>query len=195
MGKAERGVVLLLVGVAVLGHAVRRWTGPQGRPGEALLLSGAASPEAQRRRAVAEARPLAQGETLDPDRATAADLARLPGIGMRLAKDIVAERDFRGSFGYPEALTRVSGIGPATVRRLEPFLRFSAPRLAPERLDLNAAGQAELERLPGIGPAKARAILAYRQTNGPFADPDDLSRVPGVGRRLAERLAPLVRVR
>jgi len=196
MGNAERGVVLLLVGVAVLGHAVRRWAGPVDKPGEALLLTGAAgAPEAQRRRAVVESRPLAEGETIDPDLATAVELARLPGVGMRLAKQIVADRAVRGPFGHPEALSRVPGIGPATVRRLEPFLRFSAPRRAPERLDLNAADQAELERLPGIGAVKARAILAYRQANGPFADPADLARVPGIGGALATRLAPLVRVR
>jgi competence protein ComEA len=54
---------------------------------------------------------------------------------------------------------------------------------------------ADLERLPGVGPSRARAILAYRDKNGPFADPLELARVPGIGARTARRLAQLVRIR
>jgi len=62
------------------------------------------------------------------------------------------------------------------------------------RIDLNAASQAELETLPGVGPARAQAIIAERETR-PFRVPGDLRRVPGIGEATFQRLAPLVAVR
>ena len=61
---------------------------------------------------------------------------------------------------------------------------------AGELLDLNTASQAALEGLPGIGPAKARDIIAHR----PYTSVDDLLRVPGFGPATLERLRPHVRV-
>src|SRR5512145_3178011 len=47
---------------------------------------------------------------------------------------------------------------------------------------LNAAGEAELERVPGLGPVRARAIAAERARGGDFASLDALAeRVPGIG--------------
>ena len=66
--------------------------------------------------------------------------------------------------------------------------------LADGRIDLNAASQAELETLPGVGPARAQAIIAERETR-PFRAPGDLRRVPGIGEATFQRLAPLVAVR
>lgn len=57
-----------------------------------------------------------------------------------------------------------------------------------ERISLNSAGAAELERLPGVGPAIAARIMAHR----PFARINDLTRVPGIGSATLERLRPLV---
>ncbi len=60
----------------------------------------------------------------------------------------------------------------------------------PPCVDLNAAGRDELvSSLPGIGPALADRIIAFREGNGPFSDPTDLARVPGIGPRRAERLS------
>lgn len=179
------------------GQALRLTLDRGTAPGESFLLPAQRAELAAHRAASTMAgRPLAPGETLDPDRAPATELARLPGIGMRLAKEMVSDRELRGPFGAPDGLLRVDGIGPATVRRLEPFLRFEGPRPAPAPgANLNTMTQAELERLPGVGPSRARAILAYRDRNGPFADPLELDRVPGIGLRLARRLAGLVTVR
>jgi competence ComEA-like helix-hairpin-helix protein len=58
---------------------------------------------------------------LDLNRATAADLARLPGVGTALASRIVADRERAGPFESPEALRRVLGVGPrklAAIRAL-----------------------------------------------------------------------------
>lgn len=199
MSRAERGVILTLLGLAVAGHLVRLVAGglPGSAPG-AVGIPGAAPDSQLARHQAAAARAataLHPGETIDPDRAPVEELARLPGIGMALAKEIVADRELRGSFGSLEGLDRVRGIGPATLGRLEPFLRFPGNRPAAGRVNLNTASQAELEGLPGVGPTRARAILAYRERHGPFAAPGGLAGVPGMGSRLVERLRPLVRVR
>ncbi|WP_420895055.1 ComEA family DNA-binding protein [Sorangium cellulosum] len=59
---------------------------------------------------------------------------------------------------------------------------------------LNLATEADLMRLPGVGPAKAAAILALRAKMKRFRKVDDLLRVKGLGRRSLKRLRPLVLV-
>jgi competence protein ComEA len=63
---------------------------------------------------------------IDVDRASPAELERLPGIGPSLAARIVADRERNGPFRGAEALLRVPGIGPRTLERIRPYLR--APR-------------------------------------------------------------------
>ena len=51
-------------------------------------------------------------------------------------------------------------------------------------LDVNRASAAELERLPGVGPKLAQAIVDYRVEHGPFAGPTQLAEVKGISERL-----------
>lgn len=65
----------------------------------------------------------------------------------------------------------------------------------PDRLvDLNSATQADLEALPGIGAVRAAAILAYREANGPFTRPEQLTQVEGIGQSTYEALAQYITV-
>jgi len=59
----------------------------------------------------------------------------------------------------------------------------------PERVDLNRANAEELSALPGIGPRLAERVIAYRQAHGPFLFEEDITQVPGVGASLFQRLA------
>ena len=61
-------------------------------------------------------------------------------------------------------------------------------------IDLNTATPAELEELPGIGPATATTIVEHREGHGPFASVDDLSEVSGIGPAKLEAIRDLVRV-
>ncbi|MCC6301462.1 MAG: ComEA family DNA-binding protein [Gammaproteobacteria bacterium] len=49
------------------------------------------------------------------------------------------------------------------------------------KLNINEADAAALAGLNGIGKARAEAIIAYRQTHGPFRSVEDLARVKGIG--------------
>ena len=61
-------------------------------------------------------------------------------------------------------------------------------------VDINQATVADLDRLPGIGPSTARAIVDHRTRNGPFASVDDLLAVRGIGPAKLAELRALVRV-
>ncbi len=62
------------------------------------------------------------------------------------------------------------------------------------RLDLNRAESADLETLTRIGPARARDILAYRQSHGGFRSAKELLEIPGIGEKTWQTLEPLVYV-
>jgi competence ComEA-like helix-hairpin-helix protein len=84
----------------------------------------------------------------------------------------------------------------APARRLAPGPSASALRALRdgERIAINTAGAADLELLPGVGPKLAQRILEHRRERGPFARPEDLLAVKGIGPRTLERLAPLITV-
>ncbi len=76
-----------------------------------------------------------------------------------------------------------------------PRSRAAGPKPAlTARLNVNTATAAELELLPGIGPALAGRIVQDRQANGPFKSVDDLDRVKGIGPKILDRIHELVTV-
>lgn len=70
----------------------------------------------------------------------------------------------------------------------------TAPDDPTEPIDLNTADETELDRLPGVGPATAAAIVAFREESGGFRSVDDLLDVRGIGEAKLEQLRPLVTV-
>jgi competence ComEA-like helix-hairpin-helix protein len=217
MSAAERRALILLLSLGLAGQGVRWWLVRPGQaPGDVALLQTLPpqSPAPHRDSILALARPLGPTERIDPDRASAQELARLPRVGLALAKKIVADREARGPFGGPAGLDRVPGIGAGLLASLGPHLAFSGARSAgagvpitptqPEPpsgvsggavVDLNTAGVAILDGLPGVGPAKARAIVGWREAHGPFHAVQELARVPGFGPAALARLRDRVWVR
>ncbi len=78
-----------------------------------------------------------------------------------------------------------------------PPLETAPAAFAPPRedlLDLNAADRQALMTLPEIGPVRAAAILAYRQTHGDFQTVDELAAVEGIGPGILELVRDYVTV-
>jgi competence ComEA-like helix-hairpin-helix protein len=209
MPPAERRAFLLLLLLAILGQGVRYLlTKPGEAPGQIQILADLlpGSPLAQRDSAMRQGRPLARGERVDVDAANAAEIARLPKVGPRLAKTILADREANGPFGSLEGLDRVAGVGPGLLKLMEPHVVFSSAVVSAREtwpdsgmaapltrspaapLNLNTATAAELDALPGVGPAKAAAILRYRQERGPFTAVEQLGQVPGFGSAAVSQL-------
>ena len=73
--------------------------------------------------------------------------------------------------------------------------RSGSHKLQPgQTLNINIASEAELMQLPGVGPGLARRIIEYREANGPFATPDDLQNVSGVGPSKFAKMEGFIRV-
>ena len=61
-------------------------------------------------------------------------------------------------------------------------------------ININLASVVELEQLPGVGPATAKAIVAYREKNGAFQRVEDLLKVRGIGPAKLSEILPRARV-
>lgn len=69
-----------------------------------------------------------------------------------------------------------------------PMSKEMAPNAQSGKIDLNGADASTLQReLAGVGEAKANAIVAYRDINGPFASVDELLEVKGIGKAILDR--------
>ncbi len=63
------------------------------------------------------------------------------------------------------------------------------------KLNLNTSTAEQLELLPGVGPAKAERIIAFRQKHGAFKRVADLRRVKGFGRKTLKKLEPFLDIK
>ena len=64
----------------------------------------------------------------------------------------------------------------------------------PLSININTAAENELTCLPGIGPVKAKRIIAYRRAHGPFRSVKDLEKVEGLGPDTLSIISDLIRV-
>jgi competence protein ComEA len=87
---------------------------------------------------------------------------------------------------------------PAPLNASNPNDQAHAPTGEPPSptrpVNINTADEAELDSLPGIGPATAEKILTYRQEHGPFEKVEDLMLVPGIGQVTFDKLKELITV-
>ena len=124
-----------------------------------------------------------------------AEVDAVPGIGPGLLVGIAPHV----TLGDTDRVRTARAAEPAPVQA--PLVVVGSPKKGRNRgaaalpigpIRLNSATQAELETLPGIGPGRAKRILAYRKTYGPFASAMDLGKVPGIPPALVTQLVPQV---
>jgi competence protein ComEA len=152
---------------------------------------------------------------IDLNTAERVELLQLPGVGPNLADAILSHRTANGRFDAVDDLNAVPGVGAKTLDKLRPFVRVTdtvetlsrKPRVDPPvaqnrsgkvqpgepKIDVNTASEAELMRLPRVGPVLAAAIVSARAEK-PFASVDDLRRVRGIGAKTLDALRPFVTV-
>jgi competence protein ComEA len=139
--------------------------GAVARPGVYALPAGARCADAV----------AAAGGLLGPADQSAVNLARVVADGEQIVVPVVGEAPAGGALG-------AGGRG-------------GAGAVSGGKVDLNTATVADLDTLPGVGPATAAKIVADREENGPFRTPEDLMRVPGIGAKRFDVLKGLVSVR
>ena len=105
---------------------------------------------------------------------------------IRLGLEVVGP----GNEFIPEPSTELSTLLAESRAEMEEEERRSAPLGADERVDPNRADEVELDRLPGIGPVTARAVVAERETSGGFSTPQELLRVRGIGPSTLAKITP-----
>ena len=160
---------------------------------------------------------------IDLNTAGRPELLQVPGVGPHLADAILTHRRDRGRFASVDDLGQVKGIGGKTLDKIRPWVMVTEQPTDPDSpieieklerkpvvkpapaargklqpgdppLDVNAADEAELQRLPGVGPTIARRIVEARTTER-FKSADDLRRVKGIGPKTLESLRPYVTVK
>lgn len=156
-------------------------------------------------------------QRLDPNIASLAELELIPGLGKKLAGELIRVRRENPLQGL-EDVARIKGFGPKKLALIEPWLKFPSENIVeknqiqgplqlkhvdqsnkpdtksiPRLVDPNTASTSELESIPGIGPKMAKNILATRELK-PFESVEDLMRVPGIGSKNIEKFRPYLKI-
>ena len=165
--------LLLAVSLVRWGTAVVHPDGPNAGGTDPLgeLARHQAATDAAVSEATRRARPLGDGERLDPNTADEVDLDRLPGVGPSTARAIRAARDSGVVFRRTEDLLAVRGIGPASLQRIQAHLTLPDGR----RSAVTPARRRVMSRSVGSPPRKAT-------TGAPASGPSGRAERCGVNR-------------
>ena len=127
---------------------------------------------------------------LDINRAGSEDWQQLPGIGAGRAQQIIRYRERLGGFNRIEQVAEVYRLPDSVYRAIQPWLQLGAsPQLT--CLPINRLEAEELAQHPYLRPFEAKAIVEYRQRNGPFRRAEEL-RILSVFNRPDSRLGELL---
>lgn len=197
----EQRIMLFFLGFLLLGSVLdfAGWTPLQATKADADSLNLALKTDTPLR--------------VDIRKAGLEELMTLSGIGEKRAKDIISFREAK-QFTSVNQLLEVKGIGTKTYAKLLPDLLVfgdstnSETKAKPSAksktkssnnkakvskadltnfVNLNTASLDDLCTLQGIGEAKAKAIIAWREENGAFGSVEDFTKVKGIGLKTLEK--------
>ena len=193
----------LPVAVAIVVAALALWhPGRTAAPGFAAVPGSASAPRRHARRMLPSADPGAvvyvAGVVARPGLyrlapgARADDAVRLAGGMLPGADPVAVNLAARVVDGDEIVVPRIGEATPRPRGRSPRSRRVSTP--APASVGLNDAGTAALAKVPGLGPALAARIVAFRETNGAFANLDELLDVNGMTPARLDRAAPYLQL-
>jgi len=180
--QAIRPARAIAIGPGVPGEVVVQVVGAVKRPGVIRLPAGGR---------VADAVEEAGGGTADADLGRI-NLAARATDGTQIRVPRVTDPEDAGEtiVGAPAAASMMNAAPVGVTESAPPVVDPAAGG----GVSINSASQAELESLPGIGPALAQRILEYRQANGPFRSIDELDAVKGIGPKSLAKLRPFLKL-
>ncbi|MEY4190427.1 MAG: hypothetical protein RIR17_1163 [Planctomycetota bacterium] len=146
--------------------------------------------------------------------ATWSELLQIPGITETVAWSIVKHRELNGDYSSVEQLSNIKGIGKKSLEKIKSYVALNSAKSSviekaaeakitllekPKKnlnlkLDPNTATISELQALPGIGLKLANNIINKRE-NMVFLNAEDLLKVPGIGKKTFEKVAPFIEIR
>lgn len=143
--------------------------------------------------------------------ATSRQLQELSGIGEAKAAAIIEYRETHDGFSDISELLNVSGIGEAIYEKIRDYVTVGdvPPKETPPPetskpssttpaqipvVNINTASLEELQKLPGIGSAKAAAIVQYRSVFGEFTNINEIKNVSGIGESIFEGIRDYITV-
>jgi competence protein ComEA len=138
---------------------------------------------------------MAQGAyRIDLNAATKAELLQMPGVGESLADRIDSYRREYGAFRQVDDITRIHGVGPATLERLRPWVKVAGDPSPNDRVA--SPGNVARGRLPQKkAPSASSAIPGTKKIanlrgriNVNYASEEELQRLPGIGLKMAQRI-------
>jgi competence protein ComEA len=197
------GVGLLWLGANRL-QAERRAAAAAARPGTAVSLEAVPTPASVPAPAAAD-KPKSEVVVHVAGAVVSPGLFRLEA-GARVADAItaaggaatgamidalnLAARLNDGDKIYVQTVQEAKEAQAQAVAPAKTLAKAPAAGSAPRPVSINSASVADLDKVTGITPTVAKAIVAYRVQKGPFRQLDELTSVKGVDRALLERLKP-----
>ena len=131
-------------------------------------------------------------KTLPLNESDSAALEKLPGIGPVLASRIIRYREKLGGFYHRSQLREVYGIDDSLYAFIEHFIETNPAEGSLKKMDINTATLETLRQHPYLRWEKAKAIIRYREANGPFANVRDLEKILTLDTLTIRRLLPYV---
>jgi competence protein ComEA len=131
---------------------------------------------------------------IDLNAANKAELLQMPGVGESLAERIDSYRREYGAFRQVDEITRIHGVGPATLERLRPWVQVAGDSTPNDRLpsgDATARGRKPEMKAPSAssGIPGTKKIASLRGViNVNYASEEELQRLPGIGLKMAQRI-------
>lgn len=130
------------------------------------------------------------------------ELINVPGIGQKtydkLKDRITVGKNMNSSINIPVQENTAEKENTKTKPQQDTIIsniRNKSDNVSSRKININTASVEELQKLPGIGPTKAQAIVDYRQNNGDFKSIEEIKNVKGIGEKTYEKLKDLIDVK